>query len=39
MGGGGDYGVFAEGRYHITKAILELNEWLAKNKEAAVQSE
>ncbi len=28
MAGGGDYGVFADGRYHITKAIMELNEWL-----------
>ena len=27
MGGGGDYGVFADGRYHLTKAIRELEEW------------
>lgn len=39
MGGGGDYGVFADGRYHISKAILELNEWLALNKRGAPDSE
>jgi hypothetical protein len=27
MGGGGDYGVFADGRYHSTKAIRELEDW------------
>jgi hypothetical protein len=28
MAGGGDYGVFANGRYHLSKRILELNDWL-----------
>jgi hypothetical protein len=27
MGGGGDYGVFAGGRYQLAQAILELNSW------------
>jgi hydroxylamine dehydrogenase len=27
MGGGGDYGVFANGRYQATKAIRELEDW------------
>jgi hypothetical protein len=30
MAGGGDYGVFADGRYHISQAIMELNDWLAR---------
>jgi len=28
MGGGGDYGAFAEGRYQLSKEIVELNDWL-----------
>ncbi|MEW6672982.1 MAG: multiheme c-type cytochrome [Thermodesulfobacteriota bacterium] len=28
MAGGGDYGVFADGRYFMTRRILELNDWL-----------
>lgn len=32
MAGGGDYGVFADGRYHITQAIMELHEWFALRK-------
>jgi hypothetical protein len=28
MGGGGDYGVFADGRYHLSRTLLELNDWL-----------
>jgi hypothetical protein len=32
MGGGGDYGVFADGRYHLSKTLLELNDWLALQK-------
>ena len=28
MGGGGDYGVYADGRYQLTQAILEMNDWL-----------
>jgi hydroxylamine dehydrogenase len=27
MGGGGDYGVFAGGRYHLTKSVRELHDW------------
>ena len=32
MGGGGDYGVFADGRYHLSKSLLELNDWLKLQK-------
>jgi len=32
MGGGGDYGVFADGRYHLSKTLLELNDWLEMRK-------
>ncbi len=28
MAGGGDYGVFADGRYHLTNALLEIQSWL-----------
>jgi hypothetical protein len=28
MGGGGDYGVYADGRYQLTQALLEMNDWL-----------
>jgi len=28
MAGGGDYGVFAGGRYHLTKSVRELEDWL-----------
>jgi hypothetical protein len=28
MAGGGDYGVFAEGRYHLSKNIQEMTDWL-----------
>jgi hypothetical protein len=28
MGGGGDYGVFADGRYALSKRLAELHEWL-----------
>jgi hypothetical protein len=28
MAGGGDYAVFAGGRYQLSQAIVELNEWL-----------
>ncbi|MFO7713654.1 multiheme c-type cytochrome [Desulfosarcina sp.] len=27
MAGGGDYGVFEDGRYHLTKSILEMHAW------------
>lgn len=32
MGGGGDYGVFADGRYHMMKAVRELEDWLQSRK-------
>jgi hypothetical protein len=28
MGGGGDYGVFADGRYQLNKTIMELHDWM-----------
>jgi cytochrome c553 len=28
MGCGGDYGVFAEGRYELNKAVMDLHDWL-----------
>ena len=28
MGGGGDYGVFADGRYHMKKGVVQLHDWL-----------
>ncbi len=28
MAGGGDYGVFEDGRYHLTKALMEMQDWL-----------
>ncbi len=30
MGGGGDYGVFADGRYQMTKRLFELEDWRSK---------
>lgn len=27
MAGGGDYGVFEDGRYHLTKTIMEIQDW------------
>ncbi|NTV42434.1 MAG: hypothetical protein HGA63_03950, partial [Syntrophobacteraceae bacterium] len=32
MGGGGDYGVFADGRYHLSKSIRQLEDWLNQRK-------
>ena len=32
MGGGGDYGAFADGRYQLSKSITELNDWLEMRK-------
>jgi hypothetical protein len=39
MGGGGDYGVFADGRYHLSKRLQELNDWfrLRQKLDAAVK--
>ena len=28
MAGGGDYGVFEDGRYHLTKSLMEMQDWL-----------
>jgi hypothetical protein len=28
MAGGGDYGVFEDGRYHLTNTILEMQNWI-----------
>jgi hydroxylamine dehydrogenase len=28
MSGGGDYGVFEIGRYQLTTAIMEIDDWL-----------
>jgi hydroxylamine dehydrogenase len=28
MAGGGDYGVYADGRYHLNQALQEMNDWL-----------
>lgn len=28
MGGGGDYGVYADGRYQLSQALMEMNDWL-----------
>ncbi len=33
MAGGGDYGVFQEGRYHLNKSVMEMADWL-KTREA-----
>ena len=38
MGGGGDYGVYADGRYHLTQALLEINDWRMLQEKAAVTS-
>lgn len=32
MGGGGDYGVYAGGRYQLSQAVQDLNEWLVLHK-------
>lgn len=32
MGGGGDYEVYADGHYHLSKAVLEMNDWLELHK-------
>jgi hypothetical protein len=35
MGCGGDYSVFADGRYQMTKGIVDLQEWLTMRHEIA----
>lgn len=32
MGCGGDYGVYADGRYQLSQALLEINDWLNLRK-------
>ena len=32
MGGGGDYGVYANGRYQLSQTLLELDDWLKLRK-------
>jgi mono/diheme cytochrome c family protein len=32
MGGGGDYGVFANGRYYMSEANMEMSDWLKLRK-------
>jgi nitrate/TMAO reductase-like tetraheme cytochrome c subunit len=34
MGGGGDYGVFADGRYQLKKTMQQMKEWAESRKEA-----
>ena len=38
MAGGGDYGVFADGRYQINQGILELKDWLDIRKSISESS-
>ena len=33
MGGGGDYGVYANGRYQLSQTLLELDDWLKLRKQ------
>jgi hypothetical protein len=33
MGSGGDYGVFSDGRYQLSKSLMELNDWLDLRKQ------
>ena len=32
MAGGGDYGVFADGRYQLSQTVLDLADWLDMRK-------
>ncbi|MDJ0668281.1 MAG: multiheme c-type cytochrome [Desulfobacterales bacterium] len=32
MAGGGDYGVFADGRYQLSKSAIDLHDWLEQRK-------
>ena len=38
MGCGGDYGVYADGRYHLTQALLEINDWRELQERVAAKS-
>ena len=31
MGGGGDYGVFANGRYQMSEMLIKMHEWMELN--------
>jgi hypothetical protein len=33
MGCGGDYGVFADGRYELNKAVMDMQDWLDLRKQ------
>lgn len=37
MGGGGDYGVYADGRYRLTQALLEINDWRITQEKIAAK--
>jgi cytochrome c553 len=39
MGCGGDYGVYADGRYQLTQALLEMNDWRLLQEKIAAKSE
>jgi hypothetical protein len=39
MGCGGDFGVYANGRYQLTQALLELNDWLNLRKKIDLKAE
>lgn len=39
MGGGGDYGVFADGRYALSKSILSLSDWFNLRKTVSDRQE
>jgi hypothetical protein len=36
MAGGGDYGVFEDGRYHLSKALMDLHQWLDTRERMSV---
>lgn len=36
MAGGGDYGIFEDGRYRLTQTLLRMNEWLQWRKSMEV---
>jgi hypothetical protein len=38
MGCGGDYGVYADGRYQLTRTLLEMNDWRVLQEKVAAKS-
>jgi hypothetical protein len=38
MGCGGDYGVYADGRYQLTRTLLEMNDWRVLQEKTALLS-